>query len=173
MNLITLLLFLSCLGGLFISVTSSSTFFGVDDWTNKEVGEFLSSSNVIFSSAALIDLNLHGNGLLLLTSEQMSTLKISPQDYSRVLALIEKKRLSIDKNPLDFWEWRTANLRLCDMWLAPLSSSPRALLIWARFFDNNHQIELHNDEIDEISLTSFWATWLIAPSYPLYKISKK
>ena len=89
----------------------------------------------------------------------------------RAKAFADLKR--IGETPKDVFEWRAANMRLCDMWIVPALFGADWGLIWARFYDVNNVIEKHNDEIDETSPLQFWLTWLIAPTYPFWTIANK
>jgi len=75
----------------------------------------------------------------------------------------------INKTPANFAEWRLANRRLCDMWLIPLSTSPRALLIWLRFFhtDEESALDIHDSAIDETDLSVFIWQLIFVPTWPL------
>jgi len=92
---------------------------------------------------------------------------------SKVTRTLDAIKKELNKAPVDFYEWRLLNMRLCNLWILPLSMSPRAMLIWARFFDSDPIIENVNDEIDEVPSVVFWMYWLVSPSAMLLKIVNK
>ena len=61
-------------------------------------------------------------------TEELLTLQITNPALENVLAAIEALDNAITKNPADFWEWRLANIRLCDFGLIPLIPSARVMV---------------------------------------------
>ena len=80
---------------------------------------------------------------------------------------------SIREKPIDVFEWRAANRRLCDFWVIPMFLNPTFGLLWSRFFDNDKIIEMHDNEVDQITSWSFWLSWFLCPSRPFYVVSFK
>jgi hypothetical protein len=62
----------------------------------------------------------------------------------------------VNTKPADFWEWRAVNRRLFDGWIQPLAASPRALLIWMRFFDSNEAIGEHQTRFARLTPLRFY-----------------
>ena len=163
---------------LFVSAANASEDArGVDDWSVNEVQAFFKSNGVKVEVSDLESFGLDGHALL--TSDEKSLqdlfekLKLTTVQQTNIISKIAQKRTSIQKAPVDVFEWRVAHHRLVDYWIIPLLSCPRAALIWVRFIDSNHLIEKVNDEIDEIPLLEFWLKWVVSPSYPLYQIASK
>ena len=73
--------------------------------------------------------------------------------------------------PTNFDEWRLSNRRLSDMWLIPLASSPRFLLLWLRFFhsDEFNALDIHDASIDETPLQTFILQLVFVPNWPIFK----
>ena len=118
--------------------------FGVDEWTASDFSKYLKDDANLQVSADLIEA-FGLTGATLESALEDGTLDWSKLDLKVVQVEIARKSLQkllhrMNAKPGDFWEWRTANRRLFDMWISPLSSSPRALLIWMRFYDSNEAI---------------------------------
>ena len=162
---------------MFIPADASKDVFGVDDWSVQDVQKFFKSNGVKVEASDLQSVGLDGHALLTYDtdsfSELLQKLNLTNAQQKKILEKVSHKRSTIQKAPVDIFEWRLAHHRLVDYWILPLLSCPRAALIWARFVDSNHLIEKVNDEIDEIPLPEFWLKWTVAPSYPLYQIARK
>ena len=96
----------------------------------------------------------------------------------KLFKALAKLDLQITKNPGDFFEWRTANLRLFDTWIMPLSiGAPRSLALWARYVqagDDSGSEETAQEKVDDVvdssSVVKFWSVVTLVPSYHLWEI---
>ena len=163
----------------------SKDHHGIDDWNVEHIQDFLQlHSKCKISLDSLISHDLvDGHAFVALSNDENKTEAIL-KDIINESSLLDNKKARItrthaaikkelNKIPVDFYEWRVMNMRLMNFWILPLSLSPRSLLIWARFFDTDPNIELINDEIDEIPIHVFWAYWLVSPSALISKIVHK
>ena len=166
------------------SLFTSLTYFyqGIDDWNITHIQGFLQKhSKSKISLDALCSHNLvDGHAFVALGNDEIKTEAIlndiiteSSLFHSKKVRVIQAHtaiKNELDKKPIDFYEWRLLNMRLCNLWILPLTMSPRALLIWARYVDTDPTIEIINDEIDEVSNLVFWTYWIVSPSALLSKI---
>ena len=117
--------------------------FGVDDWTATNFSKYIKNeTDIDVTSASIEAFGLNGAALSIIADPQLdwSSLGLKPTELVVVKKSLQKLLHRMDSKPADFWEWRAANRRLFDMWISPLSMSPRALLIWMRFYDGNAAI---------------------------------
>lgn len=156
------------------SIAAGKANFGVDDWSIEQVSVFLAEAGANVPPSTLAKVGLTGGAdMQFLTDVTGEKLGLTPIDFGKAKSAIMSKLAEVNAKPVDFWEWRAANRRLFDSWIAPLTNEPRALLIWMRFVDSNEAIEHINDEIDEINIFIFWFYWLFAPHYPLWQVASK
>ena len=118
--------------------------FGVDEWTASHFSKYLKDDANLEVSADLIEA-FGLSGALLEVALEDGALDWSKLGLNAVQVVVARKSLQklmrrMNAKPVDFWEWRAANRRLFDMWISPLLSSPRALLIWMRYYDSNEAI---------------------------------
>ena len=145
---------------------------GVDNWSTGDILNFFEKEcrvsvpleqvskltaqdlfdGVLFDDAVLADLGITG------VIEQ-----------ARVKAKLTKLDEKATASPVDFWEWRAANRRLCDWWVQPLMSAPRVLLIWLRFYQEEGALGKYDAEIDDTNIVTFWLQWVFCPNWPLFK----
>ena len=95
----------------------------------------------------------------------------SALDRSRVKQGLWSLQAKVTRMPTNFDEWRLSNRRLSDMWLIPLASSPRFLLLWLRFFhsDEFNALDIHDASIDETPLQTFILQLVFVPNWPIFK----
>jgi hypothetical protein len=155
-------------------VAASNDNHGLDDWTPIDALKWFKLNG--FDQPQLKDLEeigVEGPMVLELDDSQLLKLGVPAAEHKKYHAKSFADLKRIGETPKDVFEWRAANMRLCDMWIVPALFGADWGLIWARFYDVNNVIEKHNDEIDETSPLQFWLTWLIAPTYPFWKIANK
>lgn len=96
----------------------------------------------------------------------------SPRQQKRVLHAVGLLDTRWTWHPPSAWEWRAANLRLCDMWLVPMYIfSPSFLLIWSRYIDETEgALDRLDDIVDQCSEVWFWIMVSFFPNLPFYYI---
>ena len=125
----------------FVPVHGNASHFGVDDWTAEDIAAHLMDDvNVNVSATAIASLGLHGATLFAAAEIDFSGLGLKPAEAIAVKRSLIQVVNRVNSKPADFWEWRATNRRLFDHWILPLAMSPRALLIWSRFYDSNDAI---------------------------------
>lgn len=168
------ILFLS-LGVLFINNAVAEDAYGIDDWNATEIKRFFETNYVSIPenfTDALLDLGIDtGIKGLSLSDEQLESLGISKDLHEKYHAATKNKLEAVQHNPVDIFEWRVLNRHLCDYWIIPLVLCPHFGLIWLRFYGSSVGIHRLTSVITEMAFPEFWLTWLITPSYPLFKIS--
>ena len=161
-----------------LCVQASDDKQGIDDWTHKDLAAFLKKEGIRTPADFVRVLNEKGisqnayDGLSL-SEETFTGLGIDPKLYPKYKKASDKKIDSVRAYPVDVFEWRHANRRLCDYFIIPAFFSSSAGLILARFQDFSSVIENHDNEIDDASIFVFVLTWFIAPSRPFWRITKK
>jgi hypothetical protein len=186
----TILLILLALisGAFFTALTPHSPQNGtsyVHDWGASEISQLFEKAGVEISEESINKVGLTPHDLFdgLVTAKVLQDLGVTDSlQQNRALKTIEDLDDMITHAPSGFFEWRVANLRLFDLWIAPLAmGSPRVLAIWARYFTQHYgddhgpkesAFEQIDDVWDSVSEAEFWATWLFCPHYPLFKIAK-
>jgi len=110
----------------------------------------------------------------MMRSAQPSNLGVtSVGEIKKVEQALDKLDAQISENPGDFFEWRIANLRLCDLWLTPMVlGAPRITMLWMRYGTDagKDAIEAVDDAFDEATAASFWAKWLFLPHYDFWNL---
>jgi hypothetical protein len=115
--------------------------YGVDDWTAEDFRmHFKDNANVDVPASAIAAAGLHGTTFFAAGNVDLSALRLQPAEQAAAKQSLEQLFHRVHTNPVDFWEWRAANRQLVDNWIAPLAVSPRALLIWMRYFCNDEAI---------------------------------
>jgi len=153
----------------------SQDYFGLDDWGILDIHKFLETkSKSKIDIEKLRELGLT-NAFALLNLEESKYESIIVQGAlfdskeKKIKRTITAVKHLITKDPIDFYEWRVMNERLCDFWILPLAfGSPRPLLVWVRYFNTDTRIDIIDNEIDEISGVSFWFQLLFCPSRMLW-----
>lgn len=147
---------------------------GVDDWTAEDFGRYIrEDTSFDVPTSAILAIGLDGSSFFAVSDVNLSSLLLQPSQQAVVRQSLDKLFNRANTEPVDFWEWRSANRRLSDNWIVPLAISPRALLIWSRFFDSSSAIDHIRGSIDEPGALMFWLQWLLAPHYQLYLIASK
>lgn len=145
-------------------------------WTATNIAEFFRAEASVevavgainrakLSSEQLFDGSLDGAML----SQQLGiTLEAEQEQIHRALDELGA-RLTV--TPGSAWDWRLANRRLCDWWIMPLASyAPEVLLIWSRYHNPSGALGILDDELDQAGPLWFWTTFMLVPSYPLYRL---
>jgi hypothetical protein len=126
-------------------VHGNESHFGVDDWTADDIAKHLKQDlKIDVSTTAIAALGLQGSTLFAVSEVDLSSLGLKPAEVVAVRRSLSQVLHRVNIKPADFWEWRAANRRLFDSWIAPLSLSPRAILFWMRFYDSNDAIGERN-----------------------------
>jgi hypothetical protein len=119
-------------------VVCSKHHYGVDDWTAEDFGKhFREDAGVDLPTSAILAAGIDGSSFFAISDIDLAPLRLQPSQQDAVRQSLDKLFVRVNTKPVDFWEWRAANRRLADNWIVPLAISPRALLIWARFFDRS------------------------------------
>lgn len=151
---------------------------GVSEWDAAAVADFFYQKAGIRVDAKLIaEANIQGDDLFdglideVVLSTQLGVTR--PLDQKRILKAITDLDKTVSDAPGSLWDWRAANLRLCDMWLLPLyGASPSFLLIWSRYFDESEGIlDALDDSVDKCGLLWFWTMVIFIPCYPIYSLA--
>lgn len=140
----------------------------VSQWDAFEVADFFYQNAGVKVDATLIaEANIQGDDLFDgLIDETVLSVQLGvtrPLDQKKILKVIHDLDKSVSDAPSSLWDWRAANLRLCDMWLIPLySTSPSFLLIWSRYFDTSEGVlDALDDPVDKCGVVWFWTSrWL-------------
>jgi hypothetical protein len=115
--------------------------YGVDDWTAEDFRKhFKEHANIDVPASAIASAGLHGTTFFTARGIDLSALRLQPADEAAAKQSLDQLVLRVNTKPVDFWEWRAANRQLLDNWIVPLALSPRALLIWMRYFCSEEAI---------------------------------
>ena len=167
-----LLTFLSSLSTSF----ASSDNQGIDDWDSEQVEKFFKAQGIPVPENFLASLKAKGinTGVegLHLSDDQLTDLGIDNKSIPKYQTAAKSKIDAVKKNPVDLFEWRSLNRRLCDFWIIPMMMNPTVGLLWARFNEHSDVIEKQDDEIDHLTTRDFWLTWFICPSRPFWLTAK-
>lgn len=144
----------------------------MDEWTTGDIMNFFEKDCRV--SVDLVEISkLTGHDMfdgILDDADILTSLGIkSAIDQARVKSALAKLDDKATNNPVDFWEWRAANRRLNDCWAGPMIQSPRSLLIWLRFFQEDGALGQYDHEIDDTSIAIFGLQWFFVPNYPLWR----
>lgn len=164
-------------------ITQASTSnYGVDDWDSAKIATFFSDQSghavttEAVAAAGIAPVDLFDGMVTSAILTKLGMTDITAQD--KLFKALAKLDLQITKNPGDFFEWRTANLRLFDTWIMPLSmGAPRSLALWARYIqagDDSGSEETAQEKVDDVvdssSVVKFWSVVTFVPSYHLWEI---
>ena len=149
---------------------------GVDDWTASDVERWFARNVGVrgVTAKVLADLGVDGTNALALEPHHLVQLGVvDPQKQQKYVTEAAKEVARVRSRPADVFEFRAVNRRLVDYWLLPMLANTDVGLLWSRFFDTDAVIERFDNEIDEVPLWQFWATWLVAPALPFWSISRQ
>ena len=150
---------------------------GVDDWTSNEIAAFFKAEAGVEVAAGTIDaVGLTPTDLFdgLVDADVLAELGVDGAlQQKKCLAAIETLDKRITEAPVDFMEWRVANLALFDMWIMPLAGAPRVGSIWARYFMSAETQAITGAPgrvIAEMGFVRFWACTIFAPEANVFAV---
>ena len=148
----------------------------VSTWGSDDIADFFHKKGGVAVEAAKIEAaGIQGDDLFdgLINEKVLEDLGVSSAfNQNKILKALAALDKDATEKPDSVWEWRVANLRLCDFWLLPLyGTSPGLLMIWSRYFDTSEGVlDALDDVVDECSTLWFWTMFFFLPSYPFYTI---
>jgi hypothetical protein len=174
-----------------VTTHGSYSAHGVDDWKAADLAKFFAESgSPSVSEAKIVALGLSSSDLFdgsvqnSLLTELGATSKIQQNAVQAAITALDAK---VTHSPVDFFEWRIANLREFELWLSPLAmGAPRICALYGRYSTQpkpsniamvedsgkmEPAFELVDDVYDATPPLDFWLTFFFCPYLPLFKIA--
>ena len=166
---------------LIIAAVASATAnnFGVDDWDSARIAKFFNKNvrSRTITADMISDVGITPADLFDEAAPYaIAALGVTdPNEVDKVLDALGALDTKISEDPGDFFEWRIANLRLCDLWLTPMAmQAPRMMMLWLRYGNDagKDAIESVDDAFDEASGPLFWTKFLFFPHFDFFSVAR-